>query len=91
MESVSQVLSTSPEQLNEPLAAVSPKEDRKQVEALLAEARNTKSMLEHFKGAVSGGRFDGGSMLALAQGLAFVDAILNQNKAHIDNLQGRLK
>lgn len=67
------------------------KEEKQQTEALLAEARNTKDMLQHFKGAVISGTFEGGCMMSLAKGLAFVEAILNQNKAHIQNLQERLK
>lgn len=58
---------------------------------LLTEARNTKEVLDHFRGAIHGGRFDGGAMLALAQGLAFLDAIRQQNMNHIQNLQERLK
>jgi len=65
-------------------------EDKAQIKALLAEARNTKVMLEAFGGAVASGTFHGSKMLDLAKGLAFLDAILNQNKAHIDNLQQRL-
>lgn len=77
-------MATSPEVL-------SVKQEKQQIEALLSEARNTKEMLEHFKGAVISGRFDGGNMMSLAKGLAFVEAILNQNKAHIQNLQNRMK
>ena len=78
----------SPEVLNVPSEA---KQEKAQIEALLAEARNTKAMIEGFIGAVRGGTFDGGAMMDLAKGMAFLDAIHNQNKAHIQNLQERLK
>lgn len=62
-----------------------------QIKALLAEARNTREMLLEFKSAVESGEYQGHKMLALAKGLSFIVAIVNQNAAHIDNLQERLK
>jgi len=67
------------------------RDDKIQIQSLLAEARNTKEMLEHFRGAICGGTFDGGSMMAIAKGVAFLEAIMNQNKSHIKNLQERLE
>lgn len=64
-------------------------EEKAQAKALLAEARNTKQMLEAFSGAVQSGTFHGSKMLDLAKGLAFLEAIMNQNHAHIKNLQAR--
>lgn len=91
----------TPEQSKEPLmqpipvtaeakAILEAKDEKAQTQALLSEARNTKAMIEGFMGAVRGGRFDGGCMMDLAKGFAFLQAIHAQNKAHIDNLQERL-
>lgn len=66
-------------------------DEKAEIQSLLAEARNTKAMIEGFIGAVRGGRFDGGAMMDLAKGMAFLQAIHKQNKAHIENLQERLK
>jgi len=65
--------------------------EREQVKALLAEARNTREMLVSFEAAINGGTFHGGKMLDIAKGMAFLNAILGQNSAHIDNLQKRLE
>lgn len=61
-----------------------------QTKAVLAEARATRDMLVGFRSAVESGTYHGAKMLELAKGLAFVDAILAQNNAHIKNLQERL-
>lgn len=58
--------------------------------ALLAEARATRDMIVGFRSAVESGRYDGAKMLDLAKGLAFIEAILKQNNAHIQSLQERL-
>ena len=63
--------------------------DRETVKGLLREARNTREVLVAFKSAIESGTYAGAKMLALAKGLAFLDAILNQNKAHIINLQAQ--
>jgi len=65
-------------------------EERKQIKGLLAEARNTREMLVAFEAAVNSGTYNGNKMLDLAKGLAFLNAILGQNSAHIANLQERL-
>ena len=65
-------------------------DEKVQLKALLAEARQTKEMLEDFKAALYMGTFQGGKMLAIAKGVSFLEAILNQNKAHIQNLQTRV-
>lgn len=68
-----------------------PKQDDKaQIKALLGEARATRDVLVDFRAAVESGSFNGNRMLALAKGLSFVEAILNQNQAHVRNLQERL-
>jgi hypothetical protein len=67
-----------------------PSDDKKQLKSLLAEARGTRDMLVGFRAAVESGTFHGSKMYDVAKGLSFVDAILNQNQAHIKNLQERL-
>lgn len=67
-----------------------PKDDKKAIQGLLSEARNTRDMLVGFRAAVESGTFHGAKMLELAKGLSFMEAILNQNQAHIRNLQERL-
>lgn len=68
------------------------KAEKAQLKALLAEARNTRQLMTDFKAAIhNGGSFPGHTMLAIAKGLAFLDAILEQNKAHIKNLEERLE
>ena len=54
---------------------------------LLAEARNTRDVLVGFRSAIESGSFDGNRMMDLAKGLAFLEAIINQNQAHIKRLQ----
>lgn len=66
-------------------------DDRETIKALLAEARNTKTVLDEFDSAVKSGTFSGSQMLPLAKGLSFVTAVLAQHKAHIFNLQARLE
>lgn len=60
------------------------------LKALLAEARNTRDMLVGFRSAVESGTYAGVKMLDLAKGQAFLEAILNQNQAHIKNIQNQL-
>lgn len=81
-------VSTAPESITK--EAQDSVSERAQVKAMLAEARNTREMLVNFEAAVSKGTFSGNQMLDLAKGLAFMDAILKQNSAHIANLQERL-
>lgn len=80
--------SLQPEQSTE--QSSQPKENKKEIQNLLAEARNTRDMLVGFRAAVESGSYHGSKMLELAKGLSFMDAILNQNQAHIRNLQERL-
>lgn len=77
------------EVIDQPVVETSAVDEKAQLKALLAEARNTKIVLEDFRSAVNTGTYNGHQMLAIAKGLAFLDAILNQNKAHISNLQER--
>jgi hypothetical protein len=80
----SQAISTSP---TEPM--VDTKAEREQVKGLLAEARKTRDVLVGFRAAIEAGTFHGSKMMDIAQGMAFLDAILRQNQAHIHNLQER--
>ena len=64
-----------------------PSDEKNNVKALLAEARNTRDMLVGFRSAVESGSFNGNKMMDLAKGLAFLEAILRQNNAHIHSLQ----
>ena len=58
------------------------KAEKAQLKALLAEARNTRQLMTDFKAAIhTAGSFPGHAMLPVAKGLAFLDAILEQNKA----------
>jgi hypothetical protein len=65
--------------------------DRELLKKLLAEARNTKAVLEDFKAAISNATYQGHQMMSVAKGMAFLDAIMGQNRQHLDNLQERLK
>jgi len=55
---------------------------------LLAEARQTRDVLVGFRSAIESGTYHGSKMFDLAKGLAFLEAIMNQNQAHIKRLQG---
>ena len=54
--------------------------------ALLAEARATRDVLVDFRSAIESGNYNGHQMMKLAKGLAFLEAILAQNQAHIKRL-----
>jgi len=73
-----------------PASSQAVSEDKSQLKQLLAEARNTREMLLDFETAVKNASFQGHAMLPVAKGMAFLQAILAQNKGHIDNLQDRL-
>jgi hypothetical protein len=64
--------------------------ERASIKKLLAEARQTYEMLTAFIVAVEKGTFIGYAMIDIAKGVSFLQAILNQNKNHISNLQERL-
>ena len=73
-------------------ASQSQKVEKQQIKALLSEARNTRQMLTEFKAAIhNAGSFPGHAMLPVAKGLAFLDAILEQNRTHVKNLEERLE
>jgi len=81
--------------LSEPNGNLKPEQsqansEKAQVKSLLAEARNTRDMLVDFRAAVESGTYAGSRMLAVAKGYSFLEAILNQNQAHIKNLQERM-
>jgi hypothetical protein len=67
-----------------------PSAEKAQIKQLLGEARGTRDVLVGFRAAVESGTFNGHKMMELAKGLAFLEAILNQNQAHVKNLQARL-
>jgi hypothetical protein len=54
---------------------------------LLAEARQTRDVLVGFRSAIEAGTYHGSKMFDIAKGLAFLEAIMNQNQAHIKRLQ----
>lgn len=66
------------------------KAEKAQLKGLLTEARNTRDMLVDFRSALEDGTFHGARMMAIARGMAFLEAILRQNSAHIKNLQDKL-
>lgn len=65
-------------------------DDKSQLKGVLAEARNTRDVLVGFRSAVESGTYAGVHMMDVAKGMAFLEAILKQNNAHIHNLQERL-
>jgi hypothetical protein len=75
---------------NPPETSPTPSEETAQIKALLSEARATRDVLVGFRSAVESGTFAGVKMLDLAKGLAFLEAILKQNNAHIHHLQERI-
>jgi len=81
---------TEAEKVSSPVTSPDVKAEKAQLKAVLAEARNTREVLIDFKNAIERGQFDGISMMPLAKGQAFLDAILAQNQGHIKNLQERL-
>ncbi len=84
--------SQAPVELSSGPSTEQAKAEKQQVKALLSEAENTRQMLTEFKAAVHNhGTFPGHAMLPVAKGLAFLDAILEQNKSHIRNLKERLE
>lgn len=68
----------------------SPAPSLTELRSLLAEARKTADMLTVFQSAISSGTFSGSVVMAVAQGSAFLSAILAQNKVHVENLQKRV-
>lgn len=66
------------------------KAEKAQLKSVLSEARNTRDVLVGFRSAIESGTFEGVRMMDLAKGLAFLDAILNQNQGHIKSLQERI-
>ena len=63
--------------------------ERETVKKLLGEARSTREVLVSFRSAIEAGTFPGAQMMNIAKGIAFLEAVINQNQAHISNLQGR--
>lgn len=90
METVSLALEVSSPTVLDGLPKADLGPSKTDLKALLAEARATRDMLVGFRSAVESGRYDGAKMLDLAKGMAFLEAILNQNQAHIKNIQDKL-
>lgn len=78
-------------QVPSPTSSIPKQDDTAQIKGLLSEARATRDVLVDFRAAIESGSYNGNRMLALAKGLSFLEAILNQNQTHIKNLQGRLE
>ena len=85
-EQIAGAVETSAVPSTEPLA----QDNKAELKALLSEARNTRDMLVGFRSAVESGSYHGSKMMDLAKGLAFMEAILQQNQAHLKNIQERL-
>jgi hypothetical protein len=58
---------------------------------LLTQARNVKEMIENFKAACECSTVSGHVAVRMAIGLQWLDSMLRQNKADIQNLQDKLK
>ena len=58
-----------------------------ELSAARTEAKNTREVLLGFRNAVSDGTFAGKNAMAIAKGLAFLDAIIAQNQAHVTALE----
>jgi hypothetical protein len=57
---------------------------------LLANARNVKEMLENFKAACEGATVSGHVAVRFAIGIQWLESMMRQNKADIQNLQNKL-
>jgi|WetSurMetagenome_2_1015567.scaffolds.fasta_scaffold153635_1 hypothetical protein len=60
-----------------------------ELSAALTEAKNTRDVLIGFRNAVSDGNFAGEDAMSIAKGLAFLDAIIAQNQAHVAALEAQ--
>ena len=83
MESVTSAMAASPE-------ASVVDSHKEEIKALLAQARNVKSMLEDFKAGIEGCTFSGHVAVRIAIGLQWLESMLRQNKNDIERLQGEL-
>ncbi len=67
--------------------AVLPVESHQDLRGMLANARNTKQMLEDFLAAIQGATVSGHVVYRLAIGIQFLETLLKQSKADIERLQ----
>jgi hypothetical protein len=65
--------------------------DGPSLKALLAEQEGVKKVLTGFVGAIQSASFPGRDSAKIAQGLAFLEAILLQNTQHIESMKSRIK
>ena len=56
---------------------------------LLADTREQKAIVAAFKSAVESSTYHGSSVMAIAKGISFLEAVLMQTQAHIANLQAK--
>lgn len=92
MDSIqSEVASSSQDALEpSPAASTAPNTPESgQVKRLIAEARATRELILAFQAAVQAGSYPGAKVVALAKGLAFLEAIAQQNQAHLATLQSK--
>ena len=72
--------------------ATSPEASRyEQTKQMLANARNTKKMLEDFLVAIQGSQVSGHVVYRLAIGIQFLETLLKQSKEDIERLQVALE
>lgn len=62
-----------------------------QLNGMLANARNTKDMLEGFIAAINGSQISGHVIYRMAIGIQFLETLLKQSKGDIERLQEALK
>lgn len=64
---------------------------KQELQGMLAQARNVREMLTNFKAACEGATVSGHVVVRMAIGLQWLESMLRQNKADIDNLQAKLE
>jgi hypothetical protein len=78
-------------QAPEPSPPITSADEAASLKALVAEQENIRHVIDEFVIAIKNGRFDGRASTALAHGLAFLNAVISQNRGHVENLKARLK
>lgn len=68
----------------------SPEAPSPELSAQLAEAKATRDVLVRFADAIKDGEFRGADAMNIAKGLAFLDAIILQNQAHVEALEAKV-
>lgn len=67
----------------------SPEVQSPEPSADLKEAKNTRDVLVGFRYAIEVGQYPGKQAMSIAKGLAFLDAIIMQNDAHVKALEAK--